>query len=111
VKIRLAVMVGVAGFAVAGCGGGSTAAAGYSCADVQAAQTKFLAASSPNADPQAAVPIWNELGTSLYMFHSGEGAIRAAASASISAGTSLAPDAGDVAVVSQALDAASKTCK
>jgi hypothetical protein len=108
-EMRLAVMAGAVGLVLTGCGGGS-AAAGYSCADVQAAQAKLRAASGAQTDAQAAVGLWNELETSLFMFHSAKGAIRAAANGSISASTSLAPDAGDVAAVNQALVAASKTC-
>jgi hypothetical protein len=103
------VVLGALGLLLAGCGGGSTAA-GYSCNDVRTAQTKLVAASDPNIDSQSAVGLWTELSTSLYRFHSGDGAIRAAASASISASTSVPPEAGDLAVVNQALVAASKTC-
>jgi hypothetical protein len=103
------VAVATLGMALAGCGG-STPAAGYTCDDVRAAQTNLAAASAPGVDNQTAVGLWNGLSTSLYKFHAGDPAIRAAAAASITASTSVAPDASDLAAVGQALVAASKTC-
>jgi len=107
-NLRSAVLITVVGLVLAGCGSSNTA--GYTCADVQAAKANFLAASVPQTNAQAAVGLWNGLETSLFIFHSAMGAVRAAASASISASTSLAPAASDVAAVNQALVAASKTC-